>query len=157
MFCNRRMISEDNELKKKNGVLAVAGVPAEKKHKKIIYKYIDLHMPVTRKRAGGADTSTFDGFSTSNQRVTLSTSINLGSDRIFATTKRKRSNALRLEKKRKRNNALVVVRTKRKRIEAKRTAKSNGQSGRFAARLDERAQRQEKLRNVRREKPTKKI
>ena len=35
-------------------MLAVVGVPAEKKHKKIIYKYIDLHMPVTRKRAGGA-------------------------------------------------------------------------------------------------------
>lgn len=27
-------------------------------------------MPVTRKRAGGAEASTFEGFSTSNQRVT---------------------------------------------------------------------------------------
>lgn len=26
---------------------------AKKKHKKIIYKYIDLHMPVTNKRVGG--------------------------------------------------------------------------------------------------------
>ena len=33
---------------------AVVGVPARKNHKKIIYKYIDLHMPVTLKRAGGA-------------------------------------------------------------------------------------------------------
>jgi hypothetical protein len=29
-------------------------VAPQKKHKKIIYKYIDLHMPVTRKGAGGA-------------------------------------------------------------------------------------------------------
>lgn len=43
--------------------IAVVGVPAEKKHKKIIYKYIDLHMPVTRKRAGGAASLTFAGFS----------------------------------------------------------------------------------------------
>lgn len=34
-----------------------------KKHKKIIYKYIDLHMPVTRKGAGGATAFTRMRFS----------------------------------------------------------------------------------------------
>lgn len=32
-------------------------ITPRKKHKKIIYKYIDLHMPVTRKGAGGANAS----------------------------------------------------------------------------------------------------
>lgn len=49
--------------------VAQYGAPAEKKHKKIIYKYIDLHMPVTRKRAGGAPRTTFDdGFSRLSHR-----------------------------------------------------------------------------------------
>lgn len=35
-------------------------VTPRKKHKKIIYKYIDLHMPVTRKGAGGANAPAWD-------------------------------------------------------------------------------------------------
>jgi len=48
-------------------------VAPQKKHKKIIYKYIDLHMPVTRKGAGGAIASArvrFSGRTTSEREET---------------------------------------------------------------------------------------
>lgn len=50
-------VSEDKE---KIIIIKKCGLHRKKKHKKIIYKYIDLHMPVTRKGAGGANAPAWD-------------------------------------------------------------------------------------------------
>lgn len=47
-------VSEDKD---KIIIIKKMRITPRKKHKKIIYKYIDLHMPVTRKGAGGANAS----------------------------------------------------------------------------------------------------
>lgn len=51
-------VSKDKD--KEKVIIKKCGSPRKKTQKKIIYKYIDLHMPVTRKGVGGANAPAWD-------------------------------------------------------------------------------------------------